>query len=147
MFDGNKIGGADKLSASPAILQSGFLDALNPGAQLAQLRVHLFVTAVQVVDAVDFGGPLGGQAGAATRAQLVLARVALARQATDPALAAAVRTGVSCRVGEQAAPTRPVSCERAPAASATGVREALLLTEKPWKKPAATLAAPRATSS
>jgi hypothetical protein len=35
----------------------------------------------------------------------------------------------------------------APAASATGVREELLLTENAWKRPAATLAAPRATSS
>jgi hypothetical protein len=35
----------------------------------------------------------------------------------------------------------------APAASATGVREELLLTENAWKGPAATLAAPRATSS
>ena len=45
------------------------------------------------------------------------------------------------------APTTPVSWVLAPAASATGVREELLLTEKPWKKPAATLAAPSATSS
>jgi hypothetical protein len=45
------------------------------------------------------------------------------------------------------APTSPVSCVLAPAASATGVREELLLTENPWKKPVATLAAPSATSS
>jgi hypothetical protein len=31
--------------------------------------------------------------------------------------------------------------------TATGVREELLLTENPWKNPAATLAAPSATSS
>ena len=47
----------------------------------------------------------------------------------------------------QTAPTMPVSCVFAPADSATGVRDALLLIEKPWKNPAATLAAPRATSS
>ena len=35
----------------------------------------------------------------------------------------------------------------APADSATGVRELLLLTGKPWDKPVAMLAAPRATSS
>ena len=45
------------------------------------------------------------------------------------------------------APTSPVSWVLAPAASATGVREELLLTENPWKKPAARLAAPSATSS
>jgi hypothetical protein len=45
------------------------------------------------------------------------------------------------------APTTPVACVLAPAASATGVREELLLTENPWNMPAATLAAPRATSS
>ena len=45
------------------------------------------------------------------------------------------------------APTTPVSCVRAPAASATGVREELLLIGNPWKKPAARLAAPRPTIS
>ena len=45
------------------------------------------------------------------------------------------------------APTTPVTCVRAPAASATGVREELLLMGKPWKKPAARLAAPRPTIS
>jgi len=41
-----------------------------------------------------------------------------------------------------AAPTRPVTCERAPAVSATAVRDPLVLTGNPWKKPAAMLAAP-----
>ena len=41
-----------------------------------------------------------------------------------------------------AAPTTPVTCERDPACSATAVREPLVLTGKPWKKPAAMLAAP-----
>ena len=41
-----------------------------------------------------------------------------------------------------AAPTTPVSCVLAPACSATAVREPLVLTGKPWKNPAATLAAP-----
>ena len=41
------------------------------------------------------------------------------------------------------APTTPVSCVLAPAASATGVREELLLIEKPWNSPPARLAAPR----
>ena len=41
-----------------------------------------------------------------------------------------------------AAPTRPVTCERDPAVSATAVREPLVLTGNPWKKPAAMLAAP-----
>jgi hypothetical protein len=45
------------------------------------------------------------------------------------------------------APTSGVSWERAPAATATGVREALLEMAKPWKRPAARLAAPRARSS
>jgi hypothetical protein len=45
------------------------------------------------------------------------------------------------------APIRPVSCVRAPAASATGVREALLLIDKPWNSPEAMLAAPRAIIS
>ena len=45
------------------------------------------------------------------------------------------------------APTMPVTCVFAPAASATGVREELLLIGKPWKKPAARLAAPRPTIS
>ena len=34
-----------------------------------------------------------------------------------------------------AAPTSPVTCERDPACSATAVREPLVLTGKPWKKP------------
>ena len=38
--------------------------------------------------------------------------------------------------------TTPVSCVLAPAASATGVRDALLVTGKPWNIPAATQAAP-----
>ena len=41
-----------------------------------------------------------------------------------------------------AAPTTPVSCVFAPACSATAVREPLVLTGKPWKRPAATFAAP-----
>src|SRR5262245_59237140 len=45
------------------------------------------------------------------------------------------------------APTTPVSCVRAPAASATGVRDELLLIGMPWKNPAARLAAPRPTIS
>ena len=45
------------------------------------------------------------------------------------------------------APTTPVSWVLAPAASATGVRDELLLIGKPWKKPAARLAAPRPTIS
>ena len=40
------------------------------------------------------------------------------------------------------APTTPVSCVFDPAASATGVRDELLLIGNPWKKPAARLAAP-----
>ena len=40
------------------------------------------------------------------------------------------------------APTRPVSWELAPACSATAVREPLVLTGKPWKRPAAMFAAP-----
>src|SRR4029079_6929918 len=46
-----------------------------------------------------------------------------------------------------AAPTTPVSWVLAPEASATGVREELLLMGKPWKNPAARLAAPRPTIS
>jgi hypothetical protein len=41
-----------------------------------------------------------------------------------------------------AAPTTPVSCVRAPERSATAVREALVLTGKPWNRPAAMFAAP-----
>ncbi|MNE68204.1 hypothetical protein D3C80_1638550 [compost metagenome] len=41
----------------------------------------------------------------------------------------------------------PVSCVRDPAASATGVREELLLTGKPWNSPVARLATPRPTIS
>ena len=41
-----------------------------------------------------------------------------------------------------AAPTSPVTWVLAPACSATAVREPLVLTGKPWKKPAAMLAAP-----
>ena len=40
------------------------------------------------------------------------------------------------------APTIPANCVRAPAASATGVREELLLIGKPWKNPAARFAIP-----
>jgi len=42
--------------------------------------------------------------------------------------------------------TTPASWVRAPAASATGVRDALLLIGKPWKNPAARLAAPSPSS-
>ena len=45
------------------------------------------------------------------------------------------------------APTTPVSWLFAPAASATGVREELLLMGNPWNRPAARLAAPRPTIS
>ena len=45
------------------------------------------------------------------------------------------------------APTTPVSCVRAPAASATGVREALLLTGIPDSRPVARLAPPSAMNS
>src|SRR4030095_6057929 len=45
------------------------------------------------------------------------------------------------------APTTPVSWVLAPAASATGVREELLLTGNPVKNPAARLAAPRPMTS
>ena len=41
-----------------------------------------------------------------------------------------------------AAPTTPVTWVLAPACSATAVRDPLVLTGNPWKKPAATLAAP-----
>ena len=41
-----------------------------------------------------------------------------------------------------AAPTTPVTCDLDPACSATAVRDPLVLTGKPWKKPAAMLAAP-----
>ena len=46
-----------------------------------------------------------------------------------------------------AAPTTPVSCVLAPACSATAVRDPLVLTGNPWKKPAATFAAPIPTIS
>jgi hypothetical protein len=45
------------------------------------------------------------------------------------------------------APTTLVSWVLAPAASATGVRDELLLIGKPWKNPAARLAAPSPTIS
>ena len=45
------------------------------------------------------------------------------------------------------APTTPASCVRAPDASATGVRDELLLIGKPWKTPVARLAAPSAIIS
>ena len=45
------------------------------------------------------------------------------------------------------APTTPVSCVFDPAASATGVRDELLLIGNPWKKPAARFAAPSPTIS
>ena len=41
-----------------------------------------------------------------------------------------------------AAPTTPVIWDREPACSATAARDPLVLTGKPWKKPAAMLAAP-----
>ncbi len=40
------------------------------------------------------------------------------------------------------APTRPATCDFAPACSATAVRDPLVLTGNPWNRPAATLAAP-----
>ena len=45
------------------------------------------------------------------------------------------------------APTTPVSCVLAPAASATGVRDELLLMGKPWKNAAARFAMPSAAIS
>src|SRR6187431_1290886 len=47
----------------------------------------------------------------------------------------------------ETAPTTPVSCVFEPDASATGVREELLLIGNPWNSPAARLAAPRPTIS
>ena len=49
--------------------------------------------------------------------------------------------------GNAIAPTTPVNWVLAPAASATGVRDELLLMGKPWKNPAARLAAPSPTIS
>ena len=51
------------------------------------------------------------------------------------------------RTATSAAPTRPASWLRAPDCSATAVREPLVEIAKPWKKPAATLAAPMPTIS
>ena len=45
------------------------------------------------------------------------------------------------------APTTPVTWDRDPACSATAVRDPLVLTGKPWKKPAAMFAAPIPTIS
>ena len=45
------------------------------------------------------------------------------------------------------APTTPVICDCEPAASATGVRDELLLMGKPWNRPTARLVAPSATIS
>ncbi|MCY1557077.1 hypothetical protein D9M68_938920 [compost metagenome] len=45
------------------------------------------------------------------------------------------------------APKTPVSWVFAPAASATAVRDALLLIGKPWNRPVAKLATPRPTIS
>jgi hypothetical protein len=45
------------------------------------------------------------------------------------------------------APTSPVTWVLAPDCSATAVREPLVLTGKPWKRPAARLAAPSPTIS
>ena len=45
------------------------------------------------------------------------------------------------------APASGVSWERAPADTATGVREELLEMAKPWNRPEARLATPRARSS
>src|ERR1700749_775054 len=51
--------------------------------------------------------------------------------------------GVSTSISTiSAAPTTPESGVFAPACSATAVRDPLVLTGKPWKKPAATFAAP-----
>ena len=47
----------------------------------------------------------------------------------------------------QIAPTTPVNWDFAPADFATGVRDELLLIENPWKRPAATFAAPSAMIS
>src|SRR3954453_12678505 len=74
-------------------------------------------------------------------------------------MAAAITTAASALLGRLAsrlgatssssatatAPTTPVTCVRAPAASATGVRDELLLIGNPWNSPAARLAAPRPT--
>src|SRR5262249_27199800 len=43
------------------------------------------------------------------------------------------------------APTTPVNCVRAPAASATGVRDELLLIGKPWKAPTGQFSVPDPT--
>ena len=45
------------------------------------------------------------------------------------------------------APTTPASWVFAPACSATGVRDALALIEKPWNRPAPAFATPSASSS
>ena len=50
-------------------------------------------------------------------------------------------------IATAAAPTSGVSCDRAPAASAIGVLDALLEIGNPWKNPVAAFAMPRATSS
>ncbi len=42
---------------------SCFGNPLNPCAQLLQLLIHVFVAAIQVVNAVDLRRPFGGEAG------------------------------------------------------------------------------------
>ena len=51
------------------------------------------------------------------------------------------------RAAVVSAPTTPASWVFAPACSATGVRDALALIEKPWKRPAPAFATPSASSS
>ena len=63
------------------------------------------------------------------------ASVACGRLRSSPGTSTSIRTIA-------AAPTSPVSCVFAPACSATAVREPLVLTGKPWKKPAPRFAAP-----
>ena len=73
-------------------------------------------------------------------AMTTAARVGLGRFRSNPG----ARTSISTIAP---APTSPVTCVLAPACAATAVREPLVLAGKPWKNPAATLAAPIPTIS
>ena len=67
-------------------------------------------------------------------------RVGCGRSLSSPGTSTSISVMVT-------APTTPVSCDLAPACSATAVRDPLVLTGNPWKNEAATLAAPMPTIS
>jgi ABC-type uncharacterized transport system permease subunit len=131
---------------------AGIASAMALAALLAvfnlRFKANIFIADIAVtfmaygLTALLLKGLLGQEGVFSSDRIPVFPPAATTSQVTLPG-AAAGGGATSSRRATATAPTTPVNCVRAPAASATGVRDELLLIGNPWKNPAARFAAPR----